>query len=129
MLQAITSKSRRIFKKDAGISTHQAVLLPKDICDDNRWLTREATNEEILRVVNQINPLKTLGPSGIHIIFLSKKLTFHWKDIYLMVYGHLLKELIRTYLTLLLKKKIQKMYQIIDLLIFVMCPTNLYLNL
>lgn len=48
----------------------QEVPLSKDnFDDDNSWLIRDTMEEEIRQATNKINPLKTLGPYGMHVIF------------------------------------------------------------
>lgn len=46
------------------------VPLSRDILEeDNTFLTREATVEEICQTVFQIKALKAQGPDGMHVIF------------------------------------------------------------
>lgn len=57
---------------------YQGIPLSKDITTlDNEWLTREAPEEAIQQVVNQINPLKVPEPESMHVI-LPKILPHNW---------------------------------------------------
>lgn len=53
--------------------------------DDNKWITRYATEEEIHQAVNQISPLKTLGSECMHAIFCKKCWHIIGKDICFMI--------------------------------------------
>lgn len=58
---------------DNTLNPLQAIPLSKDITEvDNEFLMKEVTNEEILKVVKQINPLKASDPDGIRSIFYPK---------------------------------------------------------
>lgn len=56
------------------INTLQAIPLSRGIsAADNEYLTKEITEEEILGVVKQINPLKAPGLDELQAIFYKKK--------------------------------------------------------
>lgn len=55
------------FKSYPNTLAHQAIPLSKGVTVlDTKWLTREASEEEIQHVINQINPLKSLRSEGMH---------------------------------------------------------------
>lgn len=71
ILQVFSNEFNRRFKKDSVIALHQAVPLSTDLsCLDEKWLTRDATEEKILQAVTKISPLKTSGPDGLHDFFI-----------------------------------------------------------
>lgn len=54
------------FKPEIATTSLQAIPLSKDINDaHNELLTTEVTDDEIVEVVKQINPMKALGPGGM----------------------------------------------------------------
>lgn len=67
---------------------------------------KDVTDEEIFEAERQINPLKTLCPDGMQVIFYQKNWDIIGKFVYDMVWSffnsfHMLKELQRTYITLI----------------------------
>lgn len=52
---------------------------------DNEWLTRDATDEEIRQVVNQISPHKAPGSDSMHAVFYNKCYHIVGKNICLMI--------------------------------------------
>lgn len=65
-MQVISLKFHRKFKKVTDTSVNELVPLSEDILDDNnRWVTRDTVEDEILQAVRLITP----GPDGWHAIF------------------------------------------------------------
>lgn len=61
------------FKAEMIINSSQAISLSSDIKEENNeFLTKEVTDEEIFYVVRQIYPLKALGVDGMQAIFYQK---------------------------------------------------------
>lgn len=111
-MQGITYEFHRRFRKDHEVSAHQTNPLFKDITDeDNVWLNRDAADEEICQTVQQISPLKAPGLDDMHAIFDHKLRHIIGKNTCLMIlkYGHLLKEINETHLTLIPEKEILEM--------------------
>lgn len=78
----------------------QAILLSRDITDaNNEFLMKDITDEKTLEAVKQINTLKAPGPRWYVSFFYQKN-----RDIVgslIFVSGYMLKELNRTYITLI----------------------------
>lgn len=78
---------------------HQAIPSSKDIyISDNGWLTREATEDEIREVVNQMSPLNAPGSDSMHEIFYWKRGHIISKNICTVIlafskHGYILRDL------------------------------------
>lgn len=71
--QIITREFEGRFKSDLACIASLAIPFSTDISDtDNKFLTKEVTDQEILDAIKQINPLKAPGPDGMPAVFYQK---------------------------------------------------------
>lgn len=110
-MQVFAKEFSGTFKKDPDTLAHYTIPLSRYITDiDNEWLTRDVTEEETRQIVNQINPLKALGPDDMHAIFYQKCWLIIGKNIRLMItiflkHDHIHRKINKTHVTLIQKKE------------------------
>lgn len=86
ILQVFSQEFKKYFTKDLNTNLQLVIPPSADISDqDNAWLTRGTTMEEVRQAGKQIGPLKAPGPDGMHVIFYDKTLSVTSKSIFNMI--------------------------------------------
>lgn len=130
--QVITREFERRFKTDTLCNLNYALPFPTDVLEtDNDFLTNNVTDQEILDAIKQINPLKAPVPDDMLAILYQKNWDIDEKSVCKMVRSffqleHMLKEMNRTFITLILRLRTQIVSNIIEPLPYAIYHTKLF---
>lgn len=128
--QVFSKEFYRRFKKERDLLLQQAIHLTKTLHLVIMFGCLERFRGGSLSSCFQISPLKAQGPDGIHAIFYKRcwpivgKYIFHMVQAFLH-YGYLLKDLNRTYISLIPKK--ENLKKVCNYRLISLCNVQIYL--